>query len=155
MNRLKGKNFYARLSVVLTSMVLAVSAMGLIFLAPIVIYKYAKKDKGYEATAVMPAPAEKVYSTAVAIAEEKAPKIQIVKKEVETMFLEVTDGVQTASVTVKKAAEEGNSDLTVLANIPKEEGQEKEVQKEKEKELALRIVDLLCNKLEVQCTIKE
>ncbi|NJD55641.1 MAG: hypothetical protein FIA94_04450 [Nitrospirae bacterium] len=155
MNRLKGKNFYARLSVVLTSMVLAVSAMGLIFLAPIVIYKYAKKDKGYEATAVMPAPAEKVYSTAVAIAEEKAPKIQIVKKEVETMVLEVTDGVQTASVTVKKAAEEGNSDLTVLANIPKEEGQEKEVQKEKEKELALRIVDLLCNKLEVQCTIKE
>lgn len=153
MNRLGKKSFYGSLSVLLTSMVLATSAMGLIFLAPIAAYKYMKKDKGYEATAVMPVPAEKVYSTAVSVAEEKAPDIQIVKKEDENMLLEVTDGVQKASVTVKKAAEEGKSEITVMASVPKEEGQEKEVKKDKEKELALRIVHLLCTKLEVECTV--
>jgi hypothetical protein len=153
MNRLRKKSIYGRMSIVLASMVLATFSMGLILLAPIVAYKYMKKDKGYEATAQMPATAEKVYSLAVSIAEEKAPKIQIVKKEDADMYLEVTDGVQTASVTVKKAAEEGNSDLTVLANIPQQEGLEKEVKKEIEKELALRIVDLLCTKLEVVCNV--
>jgi len=101
----------------------------------------------------MPAAPEKVYSTAVSMAQEKAPDIKIVKKEDENMFLEVTDGVQTASVTVKKAAEEGKSDLTILATVPKEEGQEKEVQKNKEKELAHRIVYMMCTKLEVECTL--
>ena len=153
MNWLRKKSIYGRMSIMLASMVLATFSMGLILLAPIVAYKYMKKDKGYEATAQMPATAEKVYSAAVSIAEEKAPKIQIVKKEDADMYLEVTDGVQTASVTVKKAAEEGNSDLTVLANIPQQEGLEKEVKKEIEKELALRIVDLLCTKLEVVCNV--
>ena len=153
MNRLRKNSFYGRMLIVLASMVLAMSAMGLIFLAPVVAYKYMKKDKGYEAIAQMPATAEKVYSTAVSIAEEKAPKIQILKKEDNDMFLEVTDGVQTASVKVKKAGEEGKSEITVMASVPKEEGQEKEMQKEKEKELALRIVELLCTKLEVECTV--
>jgi len=153
MNRLRKNSFYGRMLIVLASMVLAMSAMGLIFLAPVVAYKYMKKDKGYEAIAQMPATPEKVYSTAVSIAEEKAPKIQILKKEDNDMFLEVTDGVQTASVKVKKAGEEGKSEITVMASVPKEEGQEKEMQKEKEKELALRIVELLCTKLEVECTV--
>ena len=139
--------------ITLSYMFLATSAMGLIFLAPIAIAKYAKKDKGYEATALMPAPAEKVYSAAVSAAEEKAPKVQIVKKEDADMFLEVTDGVQTASVKVVKASDEEKSDVTVKATLPKEEGQEKEAKTAKEKELALRIVELLCAKLEVECTI--
>jgi len=134
-------------------MAMASFTMGLVFLAPIAIYKYSKKDKGYEAIVQMPAAPEKVYSTAVSMAQEKAPDIKIVKKEDENMFLEVTDGVQTASVTVKKAAEEGKSDLTILATVPKEEGQEKEVQKNKEKELAHRIVYMMCTKLEVECTL--
>ena len=153
MNRLRKKSFYGSLSLFLASMVLATSAMGLIFLAPVVAYKYATKDKGYEATAVMPAPAEKVYSAAVTVAEEKAPNIKIVKKEDENMYIEVTDGIQTASVTVKKAAEEGKSEFTVLATVPKEEGQEKEVQTNKEKELAHRIVYLMCTKLEAECSL--
>ena len=158
MNRLRKKSFYGSLSLFLASMVLATSATGLIFMAPVIAYKYATKDKGYEATAVMPAPAEKVYSAAVSIAKEKAPDIKIVKQEDENMFLEVTDGVQTASVKVEKAAEEGKSGITVKATIPKEEkgkeeGQEKDVRKEKEKELALRIIHLLCAKLEVECTV--
>ena len=61
MNTLRKKSFYGSLSVFLTSMVLATSAMGLIFLAPVVAYKYMKKDKGYEAIAQMPATPEKVW----------------------------------------------------------------------------------------------
>ena len=153
MNRLRKKSFYGSLSLFLASMVLATSAMGLIFLAPIVAYKYMKKGTGYEAIGQMPAPPEKVYGAAVSIAKEKAPDIKILKQEDENMFLEVTDGVQTASVKVKKAEEEGKSEFTVLATVPKEEGQEKEVQTNKEKELAHRIVYLLCTKLEAECSL--
>ena len=138
--------------IMLASMVLTTSAMALIFLAPVILYK-ASKNKGYEATAQMAAPADTVYSAAVSSAEEKAPKIKIVKKEDENMFLEVTDGKQTASVKVMKTNDEGKSEVTVKASVPKEEGQEKEAKNEKEKELALRIVDNLCKKLEVECTI--
>jgi len=53
------------------------------------------------------------------------------------MFLEVTDGIQTASITVKKAAEEGKSEFAVIATVPKEEGQEKEVQKDIADHLAM------------------
>ena len=101
----------------------------------------------------MPAAPEKVYSAVVSMVQGKAPDIKIVKKEDENMFLEVTDGIQTASVTVKKAAEEGKSEFTVLATVPKEEGQEKEVQKDKEKELAYRVVYSMCTKLEMECTL--
>ena len=154
MNTLRKKTIYGTMLSMLASMVLATSGMAFIFLAPIA-YKVLSKDKGYEAVAQLPVSAEKVYSAAVSSAEEKAPKIKIVKKEDEKMFLEVTDGIQTASVTVKKAAEEGKSEIIVLASVPKEEGQEKEAKTEKEKELALRIVDFLCAKLEVECTVKK
>ena len=153
MNRLRKNSIYRKMTILVAFMVMATFTMGLIFLAPIAVYKYSKKDKGYEAIVQMPAAPEKVYGAAVSMAQEKAPDIKIVKKEDENMFLEVTDGVQTASVTVKKAAEEGKSDLTILATVPKEEGQEKEVQKNKEKELAHRIVYMMCTKLEVECTL--
>jgi len=153
MKRLGKKSMYGRMTILVASMAMASFTMGLVFLAPIAIYKYSKKDKGYEAIVQMPAAPEKVYSTAVSLAQEKAPDIKIVKKEDENMLLEVTDGIQTASVTVKKAAEEGKSEFTILATVPKEEGQEKEVQKDKEKELAHRIVYMMCTKMEVECTL--
>ena len=153
MNRLRKKSMYGRMAILSASVVLAAFAMGFIFLAPVVAYKYMKKDKGYEAIAQMPASAEQVYSAAVSMAQEKAPDIKIVKKEDENMFIEVTDGIQTASVTVKKAAEEGKSEFTVLATVPKEEGKEIEVQKNMERELAHRIVYMICTKLQLECTL--
>ncbi|MFZ2197120.1 MAG: hypothetical protein WAV13_05255 [Thermodesulfovibrionales bacterium] len=153
MNKLRKNSMYRKVTILMASMVMASFTMGLIFLAPIAIYKYSKRDKGYEAIVQMPAAPEKVFSAAVSMAQEKAPDIKIVKKEDENMFLEVTDGVQTASVTVKKAEEEGKTDLTILATLPKEEDQEKEVRKDKERELAHRIVYMMCTKLEVECTL--
>ncbi len=132
--------------------VLALSSMGLIFMAPILAYKYMKKDKGYEVIGQMQAAPEKIYNAAVSMAEEKAPKIKIVKKEDDKMFLEVTDGIQTASLKVKKVEEE-KSEFTILASVPKEEGQEKEVKKDKEKELAYRLVYMMCTKLDAECSL--
>ncbi len=152
MNWLRKKSFYGGLSLFLISMVVGTSAMGLIFMAPVLAYKYMKKDKGYEVIGQMQAAPEKIYNAAVKMAEEKAPKIKIVKKEDENMFLEVTDGVQTASIKVKKAEEE-KSEFTILASVPKEEGQKKEVQKDKEKELAYRLVYLMCTKLDAECSL--
>jgi uncharacterized protein len=153
--KLFGKNgMYGMIAMLLVSMVFAASAMGLIFMAPVIVYK-AVKGKGYEATARMSAAPEKVYAAAVSSAEEKAPKIKIVKKEDENMFLEVTDGIQTASVKIKKADAEANSEIIVTASLPKEEGQKKEAKTEKEKELALRIGKNLCAKLQVQCTVNK
>ena len=141
------------LVVVLATVVLGLSSMGLIFLAPIAAYKYATKDNSYEATVEMPMAPEKVYSAAVTLADERAQKVKVVKKTDKDMFIEVTDGVQVASVKVEKGKEEGKSLVTVKANVPKEEGQKKEIHEGKKKELALRVVDLICNKLEVQCTL--
>ena len=142
-----------RLLVVLATVVLALSSMGLIFLAPIALIKYASKDNSYEATAEMPMAPEKVYEAAVNLAEEKAPRLKIVKKTDEDMFIEVTDDVQVASVKVEKAKEEGKALITIKATVPKEEGQDKEIHEGKKKELARRVIDTICNKLEVQCTI--
>jgi len=118
MSRLRKKRMYVSMLVTLAYMVLATSAMGLIFLAPVIIYK-SVKNKGYVATAEMAAPAERVYSATVSGAEEKAPKIKIVKKEDENMFLEITDGVQTASVKVKKLDDAEKSEITVTASVPR------------------------------------
>ena len=123
MNRLRKNSIYRKMTILVAFMVMATFTMGLIFLAPIAVYKYSKKDKGYEAIVQMPAAPEKVYGAAVSMAQEKAPDIKIVKKEDENMFLEVTDGIQTASVTVKKAAEEahGPNLIPLVKNCVKNE----------------------------------
>jgi len=96
----------------------------------------------------MAVPAEKVYATAVSMAEEK--DLKVLKKEDEKLYLEVTDGKQTASFKAE-ATDKGNTIMTIVASLPPEET--KELKKEGEKELALRIVNRVCDRLEVQCTI--
>jgi hypothetical protein len=137
-------------SLILTaSFVTALFMMSCIAAIPLAI-KYAKSANQTKAEAEMPVPAEKVYSTAVDLAKEKG--LQIVKEEDDKMYLEVTDGVQTASL---KAEADGSdkTKITVIATLPSQEGEEKEQRKEKEKELTLRVVNRLCEKLDVKCTI--
>jgi len=129
------------------------SVLGCIAAVPIAI-KYYKDENQTKAQAEMPAPAEKVYQTAVSMAEEK--DVKILKKEDEKMYLEVTDGVQTASF----KAEAGGDQKTVITVISavtsegtKETKETKEEKKTQEKELALRIIDRVCERLEVKCTI--
>ena len=131
---------------------LAVSAMvlsvlGCVAAIPIAV-KYYKDQNQTVAKAEMAVPAEKVYATAVSMAEEK--DLKVLKKEDEKLYLEVTDGKQTASFKAE-ATDKGNTIMTIMASLPPEET--KEQKKEEEKELALRIVNRVCERLEVQCTI--
>jgi len=122
--------------------------MSCIAAIPIVI-NHMKSQEGYVAKAEMPVVAGKVYRTAVIMAEER--NLQVLKKEDDEFYLQVTDGVQIASL--KAESRNWKTDITVTADLPKEE--EKEKEKAKEKELALRIIDQLCARLNKKCTVKE
>jgi hypothetical protein len=116
---------------------------------PIAI-KYAKSANQTTAKAEIPRPADKVYSTAVELAKERG--LRIVKQEDEKKYLEITDGVQTGSLKAEAAGAD-KTQITVMASVPAQEGEKEEQKKAREKELTLRIVDRLCERLEVKCTI--
>jgi hypothetical protein len=131
--------------------VTAISFFACIAAIPIAIH-YAKGKEGYVAEAVIPAPAEKVYRAAISLAEERAPVVKILKKDDEKFLLEVTDDIQKASFKAESISTE-KAAVIVKADVPKVEGKEKEYEKEQEKELALRIINNVCAKLNVQCTV--
>ena len=125
---------------------LVISIFGCVAAIPIVIKHMKEKDQ-YSAKAELPAPAEKVYAAAVSLAEEK--DLKILKKDDAKMMIEVTDGKQTASLTAVAAGSD-KTEITVTASIP--EAQEK---KTEEKELALRVIGKVCERLGVTYTIIE
>jgi hypothetical protein len=151
------RNKMTRKKVVLNSIRVCVvvflitSFLGCIAAIPIAI-KYAKSKQGYVAEAEIPAPAEKVYRAAISLAEERAPVVKILKKDDVKLFLEVTDDIQKASLKAESISQEKTA-VIVKADVPKVEGKEKEFEKDGEKELALRIIDKICTKLNVQCTV--
>jgi hypothetical protein len=135
----------------LITVVTAISFFACIAAIPIAI-KYAKSKEGYVAEAEIPAPAEKVYRAAIALTEERAPVVKILKKDDAKLFLEVTDDIQKASFKAESISPDKTA-VIVKADVPKVEGKEKEYEKEQEKELALRIINKICAKLNVQCTV--
>jgi len=137
-----------RFVIILMSLV-GISLSACIAAVPLII-KYAKGNNQTVAKAEMPVPAENVYRTALSMAEEKG--IQILKREDDRLFTEVTDGIQTASLKADEVSPE-KSEITIVATLTTE--REKEEKKKHEKELALRIIDRLCERLDVKCTVKE
>jgi len=137
-----GWNFL-RMSVVVF---MVTSFLGCIAAIPVAVMYYKGKEN-YVAKAELPAPAQKVYDTAVSMAEEK--EVKIIEKDDENLLVKVTDGKQTASL--KAVAVSGEkTEITVTASIP-----EAKERKEEQKDLALRIVDNVCAKLDVKCTVAE
>ena len=137
-----GWNFL-RMSVVILT---AISFIGCIAAIPVAVMYYKGKEN-YVAKAELPAPAQKVYDTAVSMAEEK--QVKIIEKDDKNLLIKVTDEKQTASLKAV-AISEDKTEITVTASIP-----EAKERKEEQKELALRIIDNVCAKLEVKCTIAE
>jgi hypothetical protein len=131
--------------------VTTISFFACIAAIPIAI-KYAKGKEGYVAEAEIPVPAEKVYRTAITLAEERAPVVKILEKDDAKMIIEVTDDIQKASFRAEPINSE-KTEVIIKADVPRIEGKEKEYEKEQEKELALRILNKLCAKLNVQCTV--
>ncbi len=117
---------------------------------------YYKTRDAYVATVTLKLDAEKVYNAVVTVAEEKASggNIKITNKAPQILFLEATDGVQTASVKVNKVRKR-LTNMVITANIPDEEGVSKELEKNREKELAARIMTNICQVLNQDCTLAE
>jgi hypothetical protein len=128
---------------------IVISLSACIAAVPLII-KYAKGNNQTVAKAEMPVPAEKVYSTTLSMAEERG--LRILKREDDRLFTEVTDGIQTASLKAEEVSPE-KSRVTITATLTSE--MEKEEKKKQEKELALRIIDRLCERLDVKCTVEE
>ena len=137
----------------LIALVAVMSMLACIAAIPIAI-KYMKSDEGFVAEAEIPAPAEKVYRAAVDAAKEKAPVVKILEKDDAKFYLAVTDDIQKASVKVEPI-DNNKAELIVMADIPQAEGVEKEYEEEQEEELALRIVNRLCQRLKAKCKIIE
>lgn len=151
MNNKRNSGFKMKFLGYLITVITTISFFACIAAIPIAI-KYAKSKEGYVAEAEIPAPAEKVYRAAISLAEERAPVVKILKKDDAKLVLEVTDDIQKASLKADSITPE-KTGVIVKADVPKVEGKEKEYEKEQEKELALRILDRVCTKLDVQCTV--
>ena len=130
-----------RMSVVVFIMA---SFLGCIAAIPVAIMYYEEKEN-YVAKADLPAPAQKVYNTAVSMADEK--ELKILEKNDKDLMVKVTDGKQTASLKAVPISSD-KTQITVTSSI-----REAKDRKEEEKELALRIIDKLCAKLDVKYTI--
>jgi len=123
-----------------------VSMQACMLLIPVMIIKYMRSSDHYTATAKIPVAAENVYAAALALANEKG--IQILTKDDAGLRLEVTDGVQKASLKAERRASR-SSEVTVTADIPKGKDE-----KAIEKELALRILSRICDRLGVSYKVK-
>ncbi len=117
---------------------------------------YYETRHAYVATVHLEVEAEEVYDAVVTVAEEKASDgtIKITNKAPQILFLEATDGVQTVSVKVNKVRTK-QTNMVITANIPEKEGVSKEFEKNREKELAARVMRQICQVLNQNCTLVE
>jgi hypothetical protein len=114
-------------------------------LIPLVVIRYMSKPSGYTAEAEIRARADKAYAAAVALAEEK--DVKILERSDSEFRIEVTDGTQKASFKAVPVSS-GRCKVTVTANLPKMEDR-----KEAEKELALRVIQKVCERLGVRYSV--
>ena len=133
------KGFSGLICIIATAMFLNSCVLAI----PAVV-KYYKDKSNFVASAEVRVPVEEVYSAAVKEAEARAPEIKIVKRNDAEHMLEITDGVETATFKTAQLTEEV-SQIFIVAKSP--EGAERE------KELALRIIEGLCKSMGVEYTL--
>ena len=127
---------------VVSAMVLSI--LGCVAAIPVAVVYYKDQQK-YHATAEIPVLPDKVYAAAVSLAEEK--ELKIVKKDDANRIIVVTDGKQTASLSAKPLGDD-KTEVAVVADIP-----EAKERKEEQKELAMRVIDKVCERLGVTYTV--
>ena len=132
----------------------AISSMACIAAIPVAIY-YFKTPDNYVAQADTNQSADEIWAAVVRLAEKRQAegRAEILERNDKERRLKVTDGVQTAEAKTISLGK-GKSRLTVIADVPKgEEGEE--VEREKEEELAARIMKNLCEEAEAACKFVE
>ena len=134
---------------------IVMSLLACPIIIPPAVHYYKTRD-AYVATVTLKVEAEKVYDAVVTVAEEKASEghIKIANKAPQILFLEATDGVQTVGVKVNKVRTR-QTNMVITANIPDKEGVSKELEKNREKELAARTMTTICQVLKQNCTLVE
>jgi predicted AlkP superfamily phosphohydrolase/phosphomutase len=142
--------------VALPAVILAlISLTACPIIVPPLVHYYKTRD-AYVGTVTLNAKAEEVYSEIVSLAEKrvKEGKVKITNKAKQILYLEVTDGVQTAGVKVNKLSDK-LSQMVITADIPPTEGESKEREKEREKELTAKIMRNICEGLNQNCQLVE
>jgi hypothetical protein len=126
----------------------ALSASGCLLAVPVAI-QYYQSTREYVATAEVGVDAETVYRTSIKEAQARSATIKIVKRDDSGRLLEITDGVQTASIKAVALTNE-KTEMVVVADVPKSAGGR---EREKEQELALRIIRSVADRLGVRYEI--
>ena len=127
------------------SLALFVSLVACVAAVPVVIYYQSTKD--YVAAVELNAAADTVYQTALTEIEARRDRIKTLEQEDSKRMVKITDGTQTAELKAV-SVDPAKTKLIVTADLP---GQEQD----KEKELALKIVDVVCKSLGVNYTLVE
>jgi hypothetical protein len=153
--RMKRNEFKLRLVGLPVVFLTLMSLMACIMAIPPAVHYYKTRD-AYVATVTVKVEAQKVFDAVVSIAKqkEKEGKIKITNDAPQILFLEATDGVQTASIKVSKVHRRV-SNMVITADIPKDKGMSKKLQKDREQELAVRIVRGVCQELNQSCELVE
>jgi hypothetical protein len=121
-------------------------AFGCLLAVPVAI-QYYQSTRNYVATAEVGVDAETVYRRAIKEAQARSSTIKILKRDDSGRLLEITDGVQTASIKAVPLTNE-KTEIVVVADVPESAGG-----REKEQELALRIIRILSDSLGVRYEI--
>lgn len=130
----------------------AMSLLACVAAIPVAVY-YFQTDKNYVAQADASSSADEVWAAIVRRGKqaEADGRAKIIDSNDTKRTMEITDGVQTANLKVIPL-EESKSRVTIVASLPK--GEERE--KEREKELALSMMKVLCEETKTGCKfIKE
>ncbi|MGE5237474.1 MAG: hypothetical protein ACM3ON_01590 [Chloroflexota bacterium] len=123
--------------------VMTASLMGCVLAIPAAI-SYFKGPNTIVAAAEVDVPADEVYKTVLREAERTGPDIKIVKRNDPERLIDITDGVQTATV---KVSEEGRKETEIIVVATA-------VEREKDKELSLRVINHLCAATGETCEIR-
>ena len=131
------------------------SLMACFAAIPPLVHYYKTKD-AYVGTVALDMKAEQAYSEIHNLAEEhvREGKIKITNDARQILFLEITDGVQNAGIKVNTLTDR-QCNMVITADIPASKAESKELEKEREKELAARIMRTICQELNQNCQLVE
>ncbi len=147
-------NVSSKLNQVVWILTLSVAMIvGCVAAIPVAVH-YSSTDNKYVATAEVERNADELWQAVVRAAEKREVgskgEMKILSKDSAARRLEASDGIQNASVEVVPI-EVSKSKVIITADAPEDVGKEID----REKELAARIMKLLCEEAKADCNLVE
>ncbi|UCF92112.1 MAG: hypothetical protein JSW39_28245 [Desulfobacterales bacterium] len=135
-----------KVSGIVLSLLACTSLLGCIVAIPVAV-AYYRGTQNYVAAAEVNVAPDKAFQAAVKEVEARGDQLKILERDDSKRLLKITDGKQTAELKIA-ALDASKIKLIVTADI---EGGEQE----KEKELALRIIDVWCKAMGLEYKVIE